>query len=1133
MRRLTPPLVLLALFVVFGIIAYVQYTQLDRLRNPDDTRDTVGWQADRSAREYLRFREALGHNIDTGQIDLETLQMRYEVLISRIELSRNMNNQHLPEDAGIYEESITSMLAFVPYGDSFFGPSPTRQITLDSLKEFYGRLYELQKPFELMTQVATHYISQQMHERSLEVRRQIILSALLTLFQCLLTMLFAILMVRQVRKSSAAQAERLAVQAQLVETLRRSEEDLEKRVQQRTQELEAANRSLRQNEATIADQMAFQRLLLDTIPVPIWYKDTEGRYLGVNLAYEEIVGRKRDDIMGKRAIDLLQIPEPERQRYHEEDMEVIRGVDCDRVGVRVPLADGKLHDTMSWRRTFYRGDGSIGGLIGTFVDITPQKESERATLEAKKAAESASLMKSTFLANMSHEIRTPMNAIIGMAHLALNTELTTRQRHYLEKIQQSGQHLLALINDILDFSKVEAGKLAIEQTDFELATVLGTVANQVTDKANAKGLELVFDLARDVPTMLVGDPLRLGQILINYANNAVKFTKSGEIDVAIRLEQRDGNGVLLHFAVKDTGIGLTEEQKANLFQSFQQGDISTTRQYGGTGLGLAISKKLAELMGGEVGVESEYGKGSTFWFTARFGVSLVQANLPAAGAKLRGTRILVVDDNDNARLVMTDLLASMTFVGHGVDSGPAALVALKASAEAGQPYDLVILDWQMPDMDGLEAARQIAGLGLAKMPRLIMATAYGLAPDLLEDAKAANIAGLLSKPVTASALFESIMRALGTEHADRADGDDPEIYRRKLAPMQGARVLLVEDNEMNQEIATELLADVGMTVDVAVHGEDALRLLQGAEYDLVLMDMQMPVMDGIAAAIEIRKDPRLQALPIVAMTANAMEADRERCLEAGMNDFLAKPFEPVDLWTILLKWVAPRDDLRGAAVVSDRADGKLDRSTLAVTNLRVDGLDTRTGLRRVLGKTSLYLSLLRKFTANQVETPIAIRAALDAGDRATAQRLAHTLKSAAGNIGAETIQALAGALEEAIQAAQPRPLIETQIGQLGQRLSGLIATLSRSLPPDMSPRAPVAVDPIVRDATCRRLAELLADDDSRSVTLLNENRALLTAALPAHFQRIDDAVSQFDFEEALRLLKDAMQPLELVETDDG
>jgi PAS domain S-box-containing protein len=412
------------------------------------------------------------------------------------------------------------------------------------------------------------------------------------------------------------------------------------------------------------------------------------------------------------------------------------------------------------------------GFVTTYTDITKRATAERELGIAKGIAEVANQSKGEFLANMSHEIRTPMNAIIGLAHLVLKTELAPRQRDYIMKMQSSSEHLMGIINDVLDFSKVEAGKLDIEKADFELEGLLDHVDSLLTEKCTDKGLELVFDIAPDVPRFLVGDSLRLGQILINFANNAVKFTERGEVAVLARIQERGDQDVLLRFEVRDTGIGLTEEQMGRLFQSFQQADSSTTRKFGGTGLGLAISRKLAGLMGGEVGVHSEVGVGSTFWFTARVGTCTRET--------------------------------------------PCAV---------------------------------------------------------------------------------------------------PQAPSVCLAAIQGARILLVEDNDINQIVASELLQDAGFVVDIAENGQVALDRIDEGRYELVLMDMQMPVMDGISATREIRRLERHRTLPIVAMTANAMTQDRQRCLDAGMNDFLSKPIEPDEVWAILLKWLKPGQVAEEAAEV--------------------------------------------------------------------------------------------------------------------------------------------------------------------------------------------------------------------------
>ena len=600
-------------------------------------------------------------------------------------------------------------------------------------------------------------------------------------------------------------------------------------------------------------------------------------------------------------------------------------------GAYADLAAGKIHQR---DQQYVRKDGSLfwcrisgsavdpadmsRGVVWMLEDVTEARAASRALAQAKEIAEDAAKTKSDFLANMSHEIRTPMNAIIGMAHLVLKTDMTPRQRDYVKKIQGSGQHLLGIINDILDFSKIEAGKLAVEHVDFELDKLLDNVANLISEKTTAKGLELVFDIAPDVPRHLIGDSLRMGQVLINYANNAVKFTEQGEVDIIFRVKQRSDKEVLLYCAVKDTGIGLTPEQQTKLFQSFSQADASTTRKYGGTGLGLSISKKLAELMGGEVGVDSTQGEGSTFWFTARLGIGAAKARDLLPEPDLRGRRVLVVDDNENARLVMNDLLTSMTFQVTEVGAGKAAIEAVMLAAGTPQAFEIIFLDWQMPGMDGIETARQIQGLGLAQSPHLVMVTAYGR-EEVIKEASNAGIEDVLIKPVNASLLFDTAMRVLGAEITDRRSaGDAPSLLLEEMAAINGARILLVEDNELNQEVASEILKDAGFVVDIADNGLIAVNKVtsnSGEPWDIVLMDMQMPVMDGVTATVEIRKDARFDGLPIVAMTANAMQQDKEKCLAAGMVDFVTKPIQPDELWAALRRWIKPKRALVTAQAV--------------------------------------------------------------------------------------------------------------------------------------------------------------------------------------------------------------------------
>ena len=725
------------------------------------------------------------------------------------------------------------------------------------------------------------------------------------------------------------------------------------------------------------------------------------------------------------------------------------------IDVRKVIAAGDFELEITLRRT----DGSLlpchasGGTVWdkdgrnrfTFVllsDISKRVAVEKALQQAKESAEETARIKSDFLANMSHEIRTPMNAIIGMAHLMEKTSRDARQRDYLKKIQGSSKHLLGILNDILDFSKIEAGRMSVEQIEFDLEKVLDNLGSLVVEKASNKGLEIIFRVAPDVPNFMIGDPMRLSQVLINYANNAVKFTEQGEIRIEISLLQANEQNLLLRFAVSDTGIGLSPEQCACLFQSFQQADSSTTRKYGGTGLGLAISKRLAELMGGEVGVASEPGKGSTFWFTARLGRSQrVQRSL-LPHPDLRGRRILVVDDNESAREVLCGLLDSMAFRVSSVASGIAAISTVRDAANGSTPYDLVLLDWNMPSMDGIETARQIIGLGLPQPPQLVMVTAFGR-EELMRKAQSVSIIDVLIKPVAASTLFDTLMSVFSNAQAKAEQPTDTLRGETRLGSVQGAHVLLVEDNDLNQEVATELLTAAGFKVDIAGDGAVAIEKVQQASYDIVLMDMQMPVMDGVTATRAIRALPGMGKLPIIAMTANAMAADRERCLDAGMNDHIAKPIDPEVLWEKMLQWVAPRPDSAKVGA-GETAPGHGSRILQALQ--AIPGLDTDIGLRRALKRESLYLSLLGKFINGQSDFDARFSSALAAGQYEEAQRIIHSLKGVSGQIGATTLQDAAATLENSLQKAATPETIAAQLNDIRQLLVNLISPMMAILP---------------------------------------------------------------------------------------
>ncbi len=853
--------------------------------------------------------------------------------------------------------------------------------------------------------------------------------------------------------------------------------------------------------------------MFSSAPDAMLIADESGTISDINTAAVRMLGYKKSQIVGQK-IEVL-VPKHIRQKHVHHRASFFQENHSRPMGSGLELTavarDGKeipVEVSLSPMQT-----SSGRNVVASLRDISERRAYEKAINEAKNEAELANQTKSEFLANMSHEIRTPMNAIIGFAHLVLDTKLDSIQEQYISRIKSSADSLLGIINEILDFSKIEAQKLDIETIPFNLYNdVLENISNIISLKAGEKDIELIFDFDTHLPEHLSGDPLRLGQVLINLLNNAVKFTENGEIALGIKVVKRSEDEVNLRFAVKDTGIGMSKDQIDNLFTPFTQADSSTTRTYGGTGLGLSICNKLIELMGGKIGVESIENLGSTFWFELAFPITPMNEEplkLPS-----KSLNVLIIDDNPASLMIIKGYIESFGYQAD-IDISPThALDELLAYRDI--PYDLIIVDWKMPELDGIQLTKRLQAHKGDSTPAIIMVSAFER-EKLTKAAEDVDISAILTKPLTPSTLLDSIGNAFGFRSLVKPSNIDTS----EIPDLKGKSILLVEDNETNQELACALLNRVKANISIAENGQVAITKLQNGDYDLVLMDIQMPVKDGITATKELRQMPQFKQLPIIAMTANAMVGDREHSLAAGMNDHINKPIDVKELYRVLRQYIDAGDVANSLA--TSKGEGQ---HTEVIAKLIQCGLKPKEALARLDNDMMLYQSILLKFVARQKE--LINQLAILTLDNNIEQLKApiHTLKGLLGNIGASSLATECFNIEKQLRTDT---LPKLQLAQLGSQINQLIHQLESIFSTDgalnsddkreETPNTASLSDEQITHKTKQlklRLKERLKEHDTGAIDTIKELMQQHTGS--SELADILKECERYDFDKALVLL---------------
>jgi polar amino acid transport system substrate-binding protein len=769
--------------------------------------------------------------------------------------------------------------------------------------------------------------------------------------------------------------------------------------------------------------------------------------------------------------------------------------------------------------------GLVASFAGRHLDIVNEKNKQieeryQQMSELREVADNANKAKSEFLANMSHEIRTPMNAILGMNYLMSKTTLNEKQRDFNNKIETSAKSLLRIIDDILDFSKIEAGKLTLEVTHLYLEELIADIAANVNIKLqNKPEVEMVTYIDPKIPPVLMGDSVRLRQVLLNLTDNAAKFTEKGEIKIEIQAVQKMSYGAILQFSVKDSGIGLKEEEIKNLFQPFQQADVSTTRKYGGTGLGLAICRNIVQLMDGELSVKSEAGKGSEFIFNAYFSLEENIDNEIEKIEDVKGMHALLVDDSESARMVLFDMLTSLGFEVTVAKNGIDAIEKYENHLKKGV-FSILVVDWQMPGMDGLELVSKLKEQHEGEIPAVLMVTAYGL-DTVRKAARDKEVDGLIIKPVNPSTLYDSVNKILQLGKKKVASHKKQKIDSDHASVLSGKRILLVEDNEINMELAIELLKDVGVIHDCAWNGAEAIDKIKESDYDLVLMDIQMPIMDGLTASRKIREELNKKELPVLAMTAHAMKGEREKSLAAGMNEHITKPIDPEHLYLTLRKFIAPQSLTNPTLAIKEEQKPELDTVSFAI-----EGIDTASGLKRAAGKEEVYLRLLKTFVENNGNFRAKSQLLQSQNRLDETGMLLHTLAGVAGNIGIKEVYKLAQQLtldfKTHIKGGSMNftPILENKLAEVANVLDVYLDRIHVFIVSQETAEtdSKSVVTDAVRDEMLDKLALAIEQNDPVSIEQCNYliEKIELDESVIQLLKDVSISINNFDFDEALQ-----------------